>query len=83
MLICVFPLSMLFFFILFNILTLHDSKKYVIDNKTTTSPKPVVPGKHIKPHVITLLSLTLLTNTNFTVLNVITLLSLTLLTLTL
>ena len=79
----VFPLSMLFFFILFNILTLHDSKKYVIDNKTAISPKPVFPGKHIYQPVITLLSLTLLFNTNFTVLNVITLLSLTLLTLTL
>ena len=79
----VFPLSMFIFFILFNILTLHDSQKYDIDDKTTTSPKPVLPKKRIKPHVITLLSLTLLSNTNFTVLNVITLLSLTLLTLTL
>ena len=37
MLICVFPFCMLFFFIVFNISWLHDSKKYVINNKTTTS----------------------------------------------
>ena len=43
----VFPLSMFIFFILFNILTLHDSQKYDIDNKTTASPFPVFPGKHI------------------------------------
>lgn len=47
MLICVFPLSMLFFFILFNILTLHDSKKYAIEDNKDTSPKPVFPNMHI------------------------------------
>ena len=38
---------MLFFFILFNILTLHDSQKYDIDNKTTASPKRENANKRI------------------------------------
>jgi len=68
---------MFIFFILFNIFLLHDSEKYVIEDKKDISTKTVFPVKHIYQlaspfhcSVLTLLSLTLLSNTNVTVFNV-------------